>query len=167
MNRDKSLVIGVQPHTARRSNPTNRRRQGARPAVRVVRALTVARRRVRCVSMQRLFGSHGIIGWLTLAVAVFAVLGHVCVVPHEAHAVTDAGATGHGQHEGHSHDDAVHAASCEAVAASVASSAAVLHTVGSVMRATCTPAPTVIHAAGGPVPATSPPLFLLHAALRI
>lgn len=102
---------------------------------------------------------------LALAVALFAMLGHVCVLPHEAHAVT----ADHGSHDGHSEHDALHMASCEAVAPSVTSLASVAEAAaGTFVIAACVASEGVVsHASRARDTATSPPLFLLHSTLRI
>jgi hypothetical protein len=118
--------------------------------------------------MTRVFSGRPVIRWLALAVALFAVLGHVCVLPHETHAVTADPSEHHGSHDGHSEHDAVHAASCEAVAASVASPAPVLLADGRVVVAAATvPATMVSRTPRSRTSATSPPLFLLHSAFLI
>jgi hypothetical protein len=105
--------------------------------------------------------------WLLCAVAIAAVLSHVCALPH-AHA-DEPGAIAH-EHDDErdaADDDAAHGASCEVLRVSpplvpvLASTAAsitahVERASGIVARA-----PAVV--AGGP----SPPLFLVHAALLI
>jgi hypothetical protein len=117
--------------------------------------------------MKRLFRGRPVLGWLAVAVALFAVLGHVCALPHEAHAVVAEPSESHDSHDGHSSHDALHTASCEAVAPTVTSSAPVLQAVGAAVVASAAPVAVVIHAPRSRATATSPPLFLLHSALRI
>lgn len=101
---------------------------------------------------------------LLLSVAALAIgLAHVCSSPDAAHAGTVAGS-----HTDATHDDAIDAASCEAVLpalatydvpmvpASVTFESSSSHSV----RETSSVARAV-------VPASSPPLFLLHASLLI
>jgi hypothetical protein len=98
------------------------------------------------------------------------MLGHVCVLPHEAHAVTAEASADHGSHDGHSEHDALHMASCEAVAPSVTSLASVAEPAArTVVIAACVAAPDGVanHASRSRDTATWPPLFLLHSTLRI
>jgi hypothetical protein len=117
--------------------------------------------------MKRLFRGRPVLGWLAVAVALFAVLGHVCALPHEAHAVAAEPSESHQSHDEHSQHDALHTASCEAVPSSVTPAASVLQMTGSVVVAMAEPAAGALHAPRPSVIATSPPLFLLHSALRI
>jgi hypothetical protein len=99
-------------------------------------------------------------------IAFAAVLSHVCVLPAHAHgdAPHDA-AHDHGdrEHPG----DGVHAASCEVVRAAVPGLAppALVAPLAAVVSVTVTSA-GIVEAPTPPV-ASSPPLFLLHAALLI
>jgi hypothetical protein len=103
-----------------------------------------------------------------LAVAFCVVLGHVCVLPHEAEAANADERADHGSHDGHSEHDALHAASCEAVTPNVMSSASALEAAASLVPATSdVPVAILTHARRSGASATSPPLFLLHSALRI
>src|SRR5207247_6490248 len=47
---------------------------------------------------------------IAIIVAIFAVLGHICVLPLHAHAIT---VDGHGSHDDDTADESVHTASCE------------------------------------------------------
>jgi hypothetical protein len=104
-----------------------------------------------------------------LALALLAMLGHVCALPHDAHAGGDEPS---GHHDSHDHDgasphDALHSASCEAVRSSVTPSAPIVNAAG-VPVATMPLGMEHRETAGRPFAImTSPPLFLLHSALRI
>jgi len=99
-----------------------------------------------------------------LLVLAFTLVGHICALPHRHdHAAVPE------QSAGHDHDsgDALHVASCEGVRSSPPSSPCAPQ---------ATPLLTVDAAAPGvarlalirtPQPSSSPPLFLLHAALLI
>src|SRR5688572_111328 len=119
--------------------------------------------------MKRFVRGRPALGWLVLALALFAMLGHVCVLPHEAHASGDEPSGHHYRHhDGSSPDDALHSASCEAVRSSVTSAAPVVHAAGTPV--TTLPSGLEHGAMPGRLPravATSPPLFLLHSSLRI
>ena len=118
--------------------------------------------------MKRLFLSHPISGWLALIVAFFAVLGHVCVLPHEAHAVTVEPSESHASHGEHSQHDALHTASCEAVQSGVTAAASVVPVAGVVVvPAFAELGRGAIEARQPAVIAASPPLFLLHASFLI
>ena len=128
---------------------------------------TRARRRVRSTWMNRLLRGRPVLGWLALTVALFAVMGHVCVLPHEAHAAPVEPSESHG-HDEHSQHDALHTASCEAVPSSVTPAASVLQVTGSVIATTFgKPGGGALHAPRAPAIDTSPPLFLLYSALRL
>ena len=97
-----------------------------------------------------------------LLVAVAAVFSHICVLPGHTH-------DGDAHHDaGHEHPgDAIHAASCDAVSATAP---------GIVPPALASRVAVVASVAAGerherpiatPSVASSPPLFLLHAALLI
>ena len=101
-----------------------------------------------------------------MAVAVLAVVAHICVGPLHAHAGT---VTTHGDAHGDRGDDgAAHGGSCDVLkssptlaapvaAASIATVVDLLHDARRV----------VAGVASVPAPGTSPPLFLLHASLLI
>jgi hypothetical protein len=119
--------------------------------------------------MKRFVRGRPALGWLVLALALFAVLGHVCVLPHEAHASGDEPPGHHdSHHDGPAPHDALHSASCEAVRSSVTPAAPIV--AAAAMAVTVMPSgiergaiPTVRPLAIAP----SPPLFLLHSAFRI
>lgn len=127
-----------------------------------------ARRRVRCVSMTGLFGGRAVVRWLGFSIALVAVLGHVCALPHEADAASPEAAADHDGHDGHSEHDALHAASCEAVTPSVTSAAPVVQAAAPVaIAASAVPGVVLSRTPRSSASAISPPLFLLHSALRI
>jgi hypothetical protein len=108
--------------------------------------------------------AHGFVAPALLIVAIIAVLGHVCVLPGHAHVVP---VQHHGSHDDAPADNAVHAASCDALK----STSAVLSIVP---IDTGTPfvivEPGSIRLFDATLPnarSESPPLFLLHAALLI
>jgi hypothetical protein len=112
------------------------------------------------------FATHAL-----LAVALFAVLGHVCALPEHVHAATTASdhspAAPLSDHE-HSDGDAVHAASCEAVRSGTPSVAT--PTVGpgyTRIRAIDDGVDTRSRAAESTPPSSSPPLYLVHRTLLI
>ena len=101
--------------------------------------------------------------WLLIGVAVFVVLGHVCALPVHAHA---GAVTTHAEDDPeHDSDGASHGGSCEALRATPnialpALPAARLDVdllMGLLAEVAAPPA----------APDESPPLFLLHAVLRI
>ena len=118
--------------------------------------------------MNRVFRRRPVLRWLALVVACVGVLGHVCALPHEAHAGAVEPSESHDRHDEHSDHDALHAASCEAVPSTVTPAALVVpaaHPV--IVTAVAAPARGAIYGARPAAIDTSPPLFLLHSALRI
>ena len=111
---------------------------------------------------------HRFLNGLLLTLAVLAVLGHICVLPTHSHAAAPAPGQSSESHDGAPTDEAVHAASCEAVTSGTPSLTPVAVVTGQV-----SPHDVVV----GPAHKTfhlpkqlnteSPPLFLLHAALLI
>jgi len=103
--------------------------------------------------------------WLLFAVAIAAVLSHVCVLPH-AHA-DEPVASAHEHDEPDAADDALHGASCEVLRASAPTRPVLDFAPAPVTpylaRASRIVARAPAIAARGP----SPPLFLLYAALLI
>jgi hypothetical protein len=101
--------------------------------------------------------------WLFIAVAVFVVLGHVCALPVHAHAgAVTTHTDDHPDHDGHA---ASHGGSCEALRATPNIELPALPTVRldvGLLTALLTKVATPPAA-----PNESPPLFLLHAVLRI
>lgn len=101
--------------------------------------------------------------WLLIAVAVFVVLGHVCALPVHAHA---GAVTTHAEHHpAQGSDGASHGGSCEALSAPLNIALPALPAVRvdvALLLALFTAAATPPAA-----PDESPPLFLLHAVLRI
>src|SRR5262245_4944523 len=111
--------------------------------------------------------------WFLVTLGAVLVLTHVCVEPFPVHAVeARVGViTEHGTHDTHDGDDetrhdAAHAASCDAVKAQSSSmlDALVLDAIGGVVSEVTA---TRSERADAPAIPGSPPLFLLHAALRI
>lgn len=109
----------------------------------------------------------GGVRWIFLILSLLLLTGHVCVLPTHGHAEPvpmPAGA-------GHSHDggagDGVHGASCEALRSSWGS-ATVAPSAVTVVADVVAPCRRWIGRSDTPkTVATSPPLFLLHAALLI
>lgn len=101
--------------------------------------------------------------WLLLGVAVFVVLAHVCALPVHAHAGT---VTTHSEndHE-HGSNDASHGGSCEALRATPNIALPALPAARLEVELLMA-LPTEV-AAPLAAPNGSPPLFLLHAVLRI
>jgi hypothetical protein len=109
---------------------------------------------------------HGFVAAALLIVAIAAVLGHVCVLPVHAHAVP---VEGHGSHDDETSEQAVHAASCDALKTSSPAPSIVL-VPATVPAIDVEPVSLKGHAFdAAPVSAhpESPPLFLLHAAFLI
>src|SRR5437867_1625424 len=106
--------------------------------------------------------------WMLLAVAIAAVLSHVCVLPH-AHADEPVATTTHDHEQGGdaADDDSVHGASCDVLRTAPTQCPALdctavrfaSHVALAVQLVARTPAVF----SRGP----SPPLFLLHSALLI
>ena len=106
---------------------------------------------------------------LVVALALFAVLGHICVLPFHAHA---GAITMHEEHPspqsgGHPDQEAAHAGSCEVLkSALLALDGVVLAPLGTVAVVT-SESPRRGVDADSAIVLGSPPLFLLHAALLI
>ena len=104
---------------------------------------------------------------LLVALGLFVVLSHVCVLPVDATGLATLAGHTHGAHDESSSDDALHGASCEAVRSTFAATPPVLpaaSTTPARLVAPSVPRPLVSRLA---VVAPSPPLFLLHASLLI
>src|SRR5881396_2376774 len=114
--------------------------------------------------------SHGIrvSKWLVLAVAIAAVLSHVCVLPH-AHADEPAATTTH-DHEPDGDapdDDSIHGASCDVLRAAP-TQLPVLDCTTARFAARVEPVVQLVARASAAVSrGPSPPLFLLHSSLLI
>ena len=112
---------------------------------------------------------HRLASALLVVLAVATVLGHICALPFHVHA---GAITTHEERESHhgggdTGEDAVHAASCDAVKSpSAAGDAVVLVPAGTVPIVTSAPVRHLVEAEASLV-GTSPPLFLLHAVLLI
>ena len=102
--------------------------------------------------------------WLLVGVAMFVVLGHVCALPVHVHA---GAVTTHSEDHPEHGDEAAHGGSCEALRASPISEAPALIPTGFVLPVISGPKTQLAHATLAPAPTSSPPLFLLHAALLI
>jgi hypothetical protein len=108
---------------------------------------------------------------ILIAVALLAVIGHVCALTGHVHAATSASAHGHAapitDHE-HSDGDALHAASCEAVRSGAATAETpTVVAASSRTSATDDRVETRLRAAESAPPTSSPPLYLTHRTLLI
>jgi hypothetical protein len=104
--------------------------------------------------------------WGVLVLSVLMLTAHICVLPTHGH-VEAAPSHADGDHSDDG-DESVHAASCEALPSSGIASQAVF-----TLSARIAPVPVeqpkrwVGRDGTSPLPTTSPPLFLLHAAFLI
>ena len=104
---------------------------------------------------------------LLVALGLFVVLSHVCVLPVDATGLATLAGHTHGAHDESSSDDALHGASCEAVRPTFTATPSVFPATST------TPAGLVVPIVPRPLDrllpvfAPSPPLFLLHASLLI
>ena len=115
--------------------------------------------------MNRLTGRFAPARWTLLVLSVAALMGHICVLPGHVHAETPATQTD-ADHP-HEADEAVHAASCEAMRSAWVGSPIVLAPSVGALTATLVGQPkTWIRSSRSPS-VKSPPLFLLHASLLI
>ena len=103
--------------------------------------------------------------WLLVGVAILVVLGHICAAPIHAHAGV---VTTHSEdHPESGSDEAAHGSSCEALRADSDVDAPALLSTGIVLPVIGDLEALHPHATSAPAPTSSPPLFLLHAALLI
>src|SRR2546427_3269747 len=103
--------------------------------------------------------------WLLVGVAIFVVLGHICASPIHAHA---GAVTTHSEdHPESGSDEAAHGGSCEALRADSDVDAPALLPTGIVLPVLGALETLRAHPTSAPAPTSSPPLFLLHAALLI
>ncbi len=103
--------------------------------------------------------------WLLVGVATFVVLGHICAAPIHAHA---GAVTTHSEdHPESGSDEAAHGGSCEALRADSDVDAPALLPTGIVLPIIGDLETLRAHPTSTPVPTSSPPLFLLYAALLI
>ncbi len=103
--------------------------------------------------------------WGLLVLSVLMLTGHICVLPTHGHAEA---APWHGNGDPRDADEAVHAASCEALPLSGIACPAVLANSPFVMATPVEPLKQLVGRRGmSPRPTASPPLFLRHAALLI
>jgi hypothetical protein len=115
--------------------------------------------------MKRLTGRFAPARWTLLVLSVAILMGHICVLPGHVHADMPAKQTD--VDHPHDSDEAVHAASCEAVrSASVGSSIVLAPSVGALTAIPVAPPKTWLGSSRLPS-VKSPPLFLLHASLLI
>ena len=103
--------------------------------------------------------------WLLVGVAVFVVLGHVCALPVHVHA--GAVTTHSKDHPERGADEAAHGGSCEALRTSSSFDSPALVPTGFVLPVISCSETGRIRATLSPASTSSPPLFLLHAALLI
>jgi hypothetical protein len=102
---------------------------------------------------------------LLVGVAIFVVLGHICAAPIHAHA---GAVTTHSEdHPESGSDEAVHGGSCEALRADSHVNVPAPHPTGMVLPVIGDLERLRAHPTSTPAPTSSPPLFLLHAALLI
>jgi len=105
--------------------------------------------------------------WIFLAVAIAAVLSHVCVLPH-AHADETVASTTHGHDaEGEATDDSVHGASCEVLRTTPTQFPTLLSTAACFAPRVEPVAQLVARTPDARSRGPSPPLFLLYASLLI
>jgi len=111
--------------------------------------------------------NHGrVSSWVLVGIAIFVVLGHICAAPLHAHA--GAVTTHNEEHEhGGDGDEAAHAGSCEALRADFGVHTPALLPTGIVLPVVRDPEINHAQPTQASAPASSPPLFLLHAALLI
>jgi hypothetical protein len=106
-----------------------------------------------------------------LAVALLAVLGHVCALPEHVHAAStpsDHSPAGPVSDHGHSDGDAIHAASCEAVRSGTPSVATPMVGPGYMRIWVIDDDVDTRSRVAEPTPPTSsPPLYLAHRTLLI
>ena len=103
--------------------------------------------------------------WLLVGVAIFVVLGHICADPVHVHA---GAVTTHTEDDPDSGaDDAAHGGSCETLRADFDFYMPALLPAGILLSIVSAPEIYRALATPTPAPTSSPPLFLLHAALLI
>jgi hypothetical protein len=102
--------------------------------------------------------------WGLLVLSLVMLSGHICVLPTHGHVE----ATPSHSNGDHSHDESMHAASCEALLSAGKASHAVFTLSPSVTSVPVEQPKGRVRLAGTPpLPTVSPPLFLLHAAFLI
>jgi hypothetical protein len=112
-----------------------------------------------------MMSARALSSWLLVGVAIFVIFGHVCAAPFHAHA--GALTTHSEEHPEHGSDESAHGGSCEALRTTLSLDAPALPATGIVLTPlSALRSPTAL-ATDAPVPTSSPPLFLLHAALLI
>jgi len=105
--------------------------------------------------------------WLLVGVAVFVVLGHICAAPFHAHAGAVTTTTHSEDHPESGSDEAAYGDSSEALRADSHVDAPALLPTGIVLPVIGDLETLRAHPTSAPEPTSSPPLFLLHAALLI
>jgi hypothetical protein len=107
--------------------------------------------------------------WLLVAIMVVGVLGHICALPFHAHAgAITAHEEGQSHHSGqHPDGDAVHAGSCEVVKSAHVGLDGVMPASLGVVSVVTAESPHRSVDVDSAIVFSSPPLFLLHAALLI
>jgi hypothetical protein len=103
--------------------------------------------------------------WLLVGVAIFIVLGHICAAPIHVHA--GAMTTHSEDHPERGSDEAAHGGACEALRADSDVDVPALLPTGIVLPVIGDLETLRAHPTSAPAPTSSPPLFLLHAALLI
>jgi hypothetical protein len=99
-----------------------------------------------------------------LAVLALTMVGHICVLPHgEDHQRAPRESTGHE----HDHGDGAHVASCEGIRSAAPSSPCTSLVATALIPYVGVPQHARVSTTPRPQPVSSPPLFLLHAALLI
>ncbi|HEV8616116.1 MAG TPA: hypothetical protein VGU22_11550 [Methylomirabilota bacterium] len=108
---------------------------------------------------------------LLFVIGIVAIVGHVCALPTHTHVSAAAGTHGHADaadsREGEPSEDAVHAASCDAVRTPTSTVPAPVGIVARYIEPHETVRSTAARRAAPVAVMFSPPLFLLHAALLI
>src|SRR5215470_1130588 len=103
--------------------------------------------------------------WLLVGVAIFVVLGHICADPVHVHA--GAVTTHTEDHPEGGTDESAHGGSCETLRANFDFHMPALLPAGILLPIISAPEINRPLASPVPAPTSSPPLFLLHAALLI
>jgi hypothetical protein len=105
---------------------------------------------------------------LLVALALAAIVAHICVLPGHVHATPAANGHGHEAPASDHASDGMHAASCEALRSLSVSGAplVIVHAPSTAVLIGLAPA-GLSHRADTPAPTSSPPLYLTHRALLI
>ena len=106
--------------------------------------------------------------WILLILSLLLLTGHVCVLPTHGHAEPAPMSADADHSHGGGAGDGAHGASCEALRSSWAGSPTVASSTVTVVADVVAPCRRWIGRSDAPkAVASSPPLFLLHAALLI